>query len=192
MAHSTAVKSLTYHIAYVIRDSEAATYRLLAGDDGGTTPERATRAIREVPALLRQLRSMTRDNADQQVLVGVLESATRGRITLMDQALARLHEGNREGARQSLRDAGDLFTIHEHVSAIVQNEDVLLLKRQAVATQQASNGTAVLMFTALDQPIDRMRGFASGADAYLSKGGDPLDVVKTVELLLTETTLSAE
>ncbi len=50
----------------------------------------------------------------------------------------------------------------------------------------------VLMFTALDQPIDRMRGFASGADAYLSKGGDPLDVVKTVELLLTETTLSAE
>lgn len=50
----------------------------------------------------------------------------------------------------------------------------------------------VLMFSGLDQPIDRMRGFASGANAYLSKGGDPAEVVKTVELLLAETTLSGE
>ncbi len=50
----------------------------------------------------------------------------------------------------------------------------------------------VLMFTAMDQPIDRMRGFASGADAYLSKGGDPAQVVQTVALLLTETTLSGD
>lgn len=151
VAHSTSVKSLTYHIAYVIRDSEAATYQLLAGDVGGTAPARAIRATREVPVMLQELRAMTLDNADQQELIGALESSSRGHLTLMDQALARLHQGNQAGARQSLRDASDLFTIHEYVGAIVQNEDRLLLRRQTAVKQQAFNGRAVLAVTALAQ-----------------------------------------
>lgn len=48
----------------------------------------------------------------------------------------------------------------------------------------------VLMLTALDQPIDRLRGFAHGADAYLTKPFDAEELLRTVRLLLSEMTLS--
>lgn len=42
----------------------------------------------------------------------------------------------------------------------------------------------VLMLTALDQPIDQLRGYAFGADAYMTKPFDPPELIKTVCLLL--------
>ena len=44
----------------------------------------------------------------------------------------------------------------------------------------------VLMLTALDQPIDQLRGYAFGADAYMTKPFDPKELIKTVRLLLGE------
>ena len=42
----------------------------------------------------------------------------------------------------------------------------------------------VLMLTAMDMPIDQLRGFATGADAYLVKPFDFQDLLETVALLL--------
>lgn len=42
----------------------------------------------------------------------------------------------------------------------------------------------VLMFTGLDKPVDQLRGFAFGADAYLTKPCEPTELLKTVALLL--------
>ena len=44
----------------------------------------------------------------------------------------------------------------------------------------------VLMLTALDQPIDQLRGYAFGADAYMTKPFDPPELIRTVALLLGE------
>ena len=44
--------------------------------------------------------------------------------------------------------------------------------------------TPVLMLTAMSQPIDQLRGFAHGADAYLTKPFDSSELVQTVALLL--------
>ena len=44
----------------------------------------------------------------------------------------------------------------------------------------------VLMLTALDQPIDQLRGYAFGADAYMTKPFDPSELVKTACSLLGE------
>jgi len=44
----------------------------------------------------------------------------------------------------------------------------------------------ILMLTAMDRPIDQLRGFAHGADAYLTKPYDPHELLKTVTLLLGE------
>ena len=49
----------------------------------------------------------------------------------------------------------------------------------------------VLMLTALDQPIDQLRGYAFGADAYMTKPFDPSELIKTVCLLLGERTSAA-
>ncbi|MFC5436900.1 ATP-binding protein [Rhodanobacter umsongensis] len=149
--HSGAVKALTYELAYLVRDSESATYRILAGDSNELTIKRALSAVERVPGLVQQLRTMTRDNPDQQVQIGTLGSSLGGRIALMSQAQARLQHGDAAGARQSLRDAGDLFTISSQITRIVQIEDRLLEQRQAAVRQQGSNSRTVLTVTAVAQ-----------------------------------------
>jgi PAS domain S-box-containing protein len=151
--HSNAIKALTYQIAYVVRDSDAAAYRLLAGDGNELTRQRAQRASNEVPGLLQQLRAMTSDNADQQTQIGTLETNINGHITLMNQALSRLQQSDSAGARQSMRDAGDLFKINAPISSIVQNEGNLLRDRQAAAGRESFNTTTVLATTALAQLV---------------------------------------
>ena len=44
----------------------------------------------------------------------------------------------------------------------------------------------ILMLTAMSQPIDQLRGFARGADAYLTKPFDSNELLKTVAVLLGE------
>jgi signal transduction histidine kinase len=151
VTHSTLVRSVTYRIAYIVQDSQAAAYRLLAGDTDDLTVIRAKRAASEAPALLQELRSMTRDNPDQQMLIGALESNVNGCLALMNQAMARLQLGHVAEARQSLRDADDLFSISEGITHIVQNEDRLLDIRREAARQQSFNGRMVLTVTALAQ-----------------------------------------
>ncbi len=149
--HSNAVKTLTYKIAYVVNDSEAASYRLLTGDSDQRTQKRAARAIGEVSGLLQRLRGMTRDDPDQQMLIGALSTSVNGRIILISQALTRLHKGDRAGARQSLRDAFNLFQMNGQVTAIVENEDNLLRTRQVIAQRQAFEARTILTVTALAQ-----------------------------------------
>ncbi|MES1154065.1 MAG: ATP-binding protein [Rhodanobacter sp.] len=151
VTRSTEVKSQAYRVAYVVHDSEAATYRLLAGDVDEATRARAARIGKEVSPLLQELRKMTRDNPDQQALMGSLASSVNGRLALTNQALARLQRGDPAGARQSLRDADDLFGMNTQIAGIVQIEDGLLKQRQAEATRQSFNGRVVLSITALAQ-----------------------------------------
>ena len=42
----------------------------------------------------------------------------------------------------------------------------------------------IVMFTALSEAADQLRGFAHGADAYLTKPCEPEDLLKTVDLLI--------
>lgn len=149
--HSNAVKALTYQIAYVVRDSETAAYRLLTGDTDEPTRVRAGMAAKEVAGLLQQLRGMTRDSPDQQALVSTLDASVTGRIALMNQALVRLQRGDTAGARQSLRDARSLFRMNGLIGRIVQNEDALLPGRQALAAHQLFNARVVLTITSLAQ-----------------------------------------
>lgn len=45
----------------------------------------------------------------------------------------------------------------------------------------------ILILTGMDKPVDQLRGFARGADAYLTKPCDPPELMKTVSLLLGQT-----
>ena len=42
----------------------------------------------------------------------------------------------------------------------------------------------VLMLTAVDQPVHKLRGYAHGADAYLTKPFELTELLQTVKLLL--------
>ena len=48
----------------------------------------------------------------------------------------------------------------------------------------------ILMLTGMDLPIDELRGFAHGADAYLTKPFDLSELIKTIALLLGKTAIT--
>ena len=47
----------------------------------------------------------------------------------------------------------------------------------------------ILMLTAMDRPVDQLRGYAYGADAYLVKPYDSNELLQTISRLLTDSTL---
>ncbi len=49
-----------------------------------------------------------------------------------------------------------------------------------------SSRIPIVMLTGLDQPVDQLRGFAHGADAYVTKPFDFAELQKTIEFLLSE------
>ncbi len=152
VTHLTEVQSLAYRIANTAHDSEAATYRVMMdGKMGASTEERTLRAARELPGLLRRLRSMTRDNPEQQALVGALESSVRGRLALRRHTLTLLEQGDAAAARASLREASDLFPINATMESIAQNANQLLAVSEKAAVDRAFKGRLVLAVTALTQ-----------------------------------------
>jgi PAS domain S-box-containing protein len=153
VTHSSEVKSLTYRIAYVTRDSEAATYRLLDGDADPAVKARALQAGTDVPALLGELREMTRDSTDQQAAIGALGSVVSGRLALLGQAQLRDQQGDLAGARAALRDSSQLFKMDELVDTIVNNEGGVLISRRVAARQRSFNGRLVLAITSAAQVL---------------------------------------
>jgi PAS domain S-box-containing protein len=153
VSHSMMVKSMANRAAYVVHDSESALYRTLVGDGDAHTRERIERYMREGLELTTQLGAMTRDNPEQQLLVGTLEKSVNGRVILLGQAAARLKAGDTAGARRSLRDAEDVFPIDDTISAIVRNEDALLARRQVAAEHSILVGRVASALTALAQLV---------------------------------------
>ncbi|KZC42163.1 UNVERIFIED_ORG: histidine kinase, partial [Rhodanobacter sp. FW104-R5] len=115
--------------------------------------KRAVRASEEAPPLMQQLRLMTRDNADQQAMLGALDGSVAGRIAFMNRALDRLRHGDPAGARQSLRDSDDLFGMNDKIAGIAKSEEDLLKARQAEVARQSFNGHVALAITALAQLV---------------------------------------
>jgi PAS domain S-box-containing protein len=153
VTHSSEVKSITYRIAYLSRDAEAATYRLVMMGDNKEAQERLDDATKRISKLIWQLRDFTRDNADQQALVGSLETTVNGRATLMWQALWRARHGDRDGAEKALADTGNLFAVGDVLDKIVATEDQLLAARRQAAVAQSFNYKLVLGIGALAQVL---------------------------------------
>ena len=55
---------------------------------------------------------------------------------------------------------------------------------QQLRTLYPRSDVAVLMFTGLEGTCDELRGFANGADAFLTKRCEPAELLKAVEALL--------
>jgi PAS domain S-box-containing protein len=153
VTHSADVKATTYRIAYVGRDRELTTYRLLNGEHDPQLQTRIDGEGAEVDELIVQLAALTGDNASQQSLIGSLTSMTHGRALSIDDALQRLRRGDRDGGVKVMNDLSRLFPINEIIAQIVANEDRLLESRRAVAQRQSRNNDWVLLLSALAQLV---------------------------------------
>jgi PAS domain S-box-containing protein len=153
VTHSADVKATTYRIAYVGRDRELTTYRLLNGEHDPQLQTRIDGEGAEVDTLIGQLAALTGDNASQQTLIGSLTSMTHGRALSIDDALRRLHSGDRDGGLEVMNDLSRLFPINQIIAQIVANEDHLLDARRAAAQRQSRNNDWVLLLSALAQLV---------------------------------------
>ena len=153
VTHTAEVRARAFGLEATLRDSEAAIYAMLAGVSGPALEERSKSAHNEAVELVRQLRALTIDNNNQQVRVGSLESLTIGRITLMDQALARMAAGDKAGAYASMADAGRLFAFRNTLNAIIADEDKLLAQRRVEAQRLERNNQWILLGTSAAQII---------------------------------------
>jgi signal transduction histidine kinase len=151
VTHTAEVRARAFGLEATLRDSEAAIYALLAGSSDRALIERARYAHNRAPELVRELRTLTVDNTDQQVRMGSLETVTIGRVTLMDQALARLSAGDKAGAYASMADGGRLFAFRDTLNAMVADEDRLLAERRVQAQRSERNNQWVLMGTSATQ-----------------------------------------
>ena len=153
VTHSADVKAITYRIAYLSRDRELATYRIL---DGETDPElqaRVDAANQAIPDLLGQLARLTEDNGGQQALIGSLNATIHSRGALIKSAQERIAHGDRAGGLTMMADASRLFHIQAIIERIVDNENHLLGERRAAAQRQWRNNDLVLLLSALAQLV---------------------------------------
>ena len=151
VTRSAEANVLVYRTAYIVRDSEAAIYRLLAGDHDDAVLARAQRADHDVPQLLGELRDHTRGDEAQRRLVDSLGTVVGGRLALMDQALMRYRQGDMAGAHAAMHDAGALYNIDKLTAGIVASQDRLLAARRVAAQDQSFDSSLVLAITAAAQ-----------------------------------------
>ncbi|TCV93888.1 PAS domain S-box-containing protein [Luteibacter rhizovicinus] len=153
VTHTAEVKTSVYRLEAALRDNEAAVYTMLAPGAvvDPVLEDRAVGARKVVPGVLGNLRDMMRDNPSQMTRLGALEAVANGRIVLMDQALKRLHAGDRTGALESMEDSRKLFAFRDLISQVVAEEDTLLTARRERANELATNNRLVLLIAALAQ-----------------------------------------
>jgi signal transduction histidine kinase len=150
VTRSAETSALVYRIAYVVRDSEAAIYRLVSGERDAAVLTRAQRADHDVPQLLDELRARIDGDAEQQQ-IGALTAAVSGRLALMDQALLHYQRGDQAGANAAMRDAGRLYNIDELTARIVASQERVLQARRVAAQRQSFDSSLVLAITAAAQ-----------------------------------------
>ncbi|WP_049621272.1 ATP-binding protein [Frateuria defendens] len=153
VSRSAQVIAVTFRLAYEVRDSEAAIYRLIGGDQTDAVRQRADAAAADAPALLDSLRGMTQDNPAQQSAINALAASANGRLALMQQSLLRYRQGDLGGASAALRDAGVMYEMKSLIDAIVDRERVLLDQRLAHAKRSTLNNDLVLVIAAVAQVL---------------------------------------
>lgn len=110
-----------------------------------------------------------------------------------DDAIARMLSGYLEGAG---------FDVHRESHgvdavkfAVAHRPDLVILDLQlpdihgyevckSLREHYHSWSMPILMLTGMDAPLDQLRGYAHGADAYMTKPFEPPELLPTIALLL--------
>ena len=151
VSHTSQVKAATYRVAYLTRDAESAAYRIVTDNLGPLTKERLDDALTSLPEQMERLRELTRDNADEQRLIGSLGTIVAGRDALLEQAVRRHEAGDKAASLSALSDASSLFKMRDLVHQIISNEDTLLAERRVEADKKARNNRIALTIGAIAQ-----------------------------------------
>lgn len=130
--HTQAVGVALQQLQADVRDVESAALTLSKGVDAPGLRERMARAD-EIPRRLAELGWMTRDNPDQLIRIGRIESMLEGRMTLARE-LARSEPNSDQ--RELVQDLSTRYPIRGLVEELQASEQKLLALRAEQAARQ--------------------------------------------------------
>lgn len=129
VGHSQKVEAQTYALVYDVRDIEAAALATSAGLAAPELTERINASRTRIAPALDTLQAMTRDNATQQVRIGILRAHIGQRLEEVDRIVGQ--HGNAAGIEALVT----RYPIRATAGEIVAEERRLLAERIAVAQQ---------------------------------------------------------
>jgi len=132
VSHTQAVGVALQQLQADVRDVESAALTLSKGVDAPGLRERMARA-NDIPGRLTELARMTRDNPDQLIRIGRIESMLEGRMALARQ-LARSEPNTDQ--RELVQDLSTRYPIRGLVEELQASEQKLLAARAEQAARQ--------------------------------------------------------
>jgi PAS domain S-box-containing protein len=133
VTHSSQVQTAVRTLMYDVRDLEAAAVSRASGIDTAVIRERAVQSAADVPIALESITQLTRDNASQQVRIGMLRANVEPRVALSEQIQA---DTSPVQLRQAVAILTTRYPIRETAAAIMAEEQRLLTLRQQDAARQ--------------------------------------------------------
>ena len=132
VSHTQAVGVALQQLQADVRDVESAALTLSKGVDAPGLRERMAKA-NDIPGRLTELARMTRDNPDQLIRIGRIESMLEGRMALARQ-LARSEPNTDQ--RELVQDLSTRYPIRGLVEELQASEQKLLAARAEQAARQ--------------------------------------------------------
>ncbi|WP_367380360.1 ATP-binding protein [Stenotrophomonas cyclobalanopsidis] len=132
VSHTQAVGVALQQLQADVRDVESAALTLSKGVDAPGLRKRMARA-NDIPGRLTELARMTRDNPDQLIRIGRIESMLEGRMALARQ-LARSEPNTDQ--RELVQDLSTRYPIRGLVEELQASEQALLAARAEKAARQ--------------------------------------------------------
>ncbi|SFR86130.1 PAS domain S-box-containing protein [Stenotrophomonas maltophilia] len=132
VTHTQAVGVALQQLQADVRDVESAALTLSKGVDAPGLRERMAKA-NEIPGRLAELGRMTRDNPEQLIRIGRIESMLEGRLAVA-RALAKAEPNSDQ--RALVQDLSTRYPIRSLVEELQNSEQALLAERAEQAARQ--------------------------------------------------------
>ncbi|MEE7546604.1 PAS domain S-box protein [Xanthomonas sp. Kuri4-1] len=148
VSHSQSVQESSQRLEASMRDLESAAMMRSHGFERPILFERMKRGREEGEASIRRLVELTRDNPEQQVRIGRIQSTIERRMLLAER-IAVAHEPQR--IRALIEEMTVSNPIRELIRDLQRAEDVLLQQRREIAERQRAHYDALSWGTLLVQ-----------------------------------------
>ncbi len=153
VAETSRVKATVYHLTFLLRDMEAATYSILQGSREKALQQRIATDRTRIPQLITHLRVLMHDNVSQRKRMADFSAVVEGRMALMQRAQSHYAAGDVNGAYQALGDAIKIFHYSGLADRIVAEESHLLTQRTRLADRKTHRLYWMTGLTALAQLV---------------------------------------
>lgn len=133
VTHSAEVKQTTSELMYMLRDMETIVLAMYADAPMVDGPSKYQADRTRIEKLVERLAASTRDNPDQQNLIGTLRGIVDGRSRMFDKAMQDIGAKNYDGAREAIAQGRTLFPLRDTGEEILALENTLFANRSSVA-----------------------------------------------------------